>query len=56
MGPHDKREWDDKWPVVSRYLPVVRHEVGSEHDHHNYAREADDEREFEALPDAGYCI
>ena len=54
MTPNHQREGDDQRPVPPRNLPFKRNEVCREDDHHGDAQEADDEGEFEALPDAGY--
>ena len=54
MTPNHQREGDDQRPVPPRDLPFERNDVCREDDHHGYAQEADDEGEFEALPDAGY--
>jgi hypothetical protein len=55
MAADHQRERDDQRPVPPGDLPLEGHKLGREDDHHRDAREADDERQLEALPDAGHC-
>ena len=51
MASDTKREGDDQSIVPALDLPFIRHDAGSENDHHETACEADDEGQLEALPD-----
>jgi len=51
MASDTQREGYDQSIVPALDLPFVRHDRGSENDHHETACEADDEGQLEALPD-----
>lgn len=53
---NDERKRDDQSPIPAGNLPIEGNQVGSENDHHSDAREADDERQPEALPNARHCV
>lgn len=55
MAADHQRERDDQRPIPTGDLPFKGHKLGSEDDHHGNAREADNERQLEALPNTGYC-
>jgi len=51
MAPHYERQGDVQRPIPPGDLPLERHSVGREDNHHDYRRETNHERQLEVLPD-----
>ena len=52
MTPDHERERDDQRPIPTWDLPLKRHNVRCEDNHHRDTREADHKGQLEALPNA----
>jgi len=51
MTSNYERERDNQSPIPSRDLPLKRHNIGCEDNHHGDARKTNHEWQLEALPD-----